>query len=177
MDLNKITQIRLLKKDYKKFDRHPYYKLVYIDKNNYLDYIYELNTVITYIHKQLTDWEDAPIYQDVIERFNSDSHCLMFFYNNEPIGWNWGNPNVTFDWKTNTQTLNPNEVYGGGCFVTNLIDRPADAGLINYNMIFEHWIYVMGYDTVYGYLDDWNRVARRVNFQNGLTVYNFIKEE
>jgi len=34
----------------------------------------------------------------------------------------------------------------------------------------------MGYDVVYGYLDDWNRVARRVNFANGLTIYNFLKE-
>ena len=32
MDFDKITQIRLLKEDYKKFERYPHYKIVYIDK-------------------------------------------------------------------------------------------------------------------------------------------------
>ena len=43
-------------------------------------------------------------------------------------------------------------------------------------MIFEYWIEVMGYNIVYGYIDNWNKVAFRVNFQNGLKVYNFINE-
>ena len=176
IDFTKIHQIRLLRKDYKKMNRYPHYKMMYADKNNFNNFTDDLKTVIDYIKTQLTDWNDAPDWNEVLERFNSNSHCLLFYYNNKIIGWNWGNTNVALDWKTNIQDLPPNEVYGGGCFVTNLVDRPADAGLINYNMIFEHWLDIMGYDVVYGYLDDWNRVARRVNFANGLTIYNFLKE-
>lgn len=175
MQLDKIIQIRLLKQNYNKFQRYSYYKLRYVDKNNYTNFISDLNQVVTYIHKQLTNWDSAPTIEDVLKRFESNSHCLLFYYKDLCIGWNWGNPNVTIDWINNIQNLEKNELYGGGCFVTNLIDRPSHAGLINYNMIFEYWIDKLGYDTIYGYVDDWNRVALRVNFQNGLTIHNFLK--
>jgi hypothetical protein len=174
IDFTKIVQIRLLKKDYKKFPSKPCYSMVLVDKYNYTEYIEEINTVISLIKKELPDWEQAPTLEDILKRFNSNSHSLLFFYNNSCIGWNWGNKNVCFDWVENYQTLPEGELYGGGCFVSRLVDRPPHAGLYNYNMIFDYWINVMGYHTIYGYVDWWNKPAFRVNFQNGLTVFNYI---
>tara|TARA_R100000742_G_C4275530_1_gene96058 strand:- start:665 stop:1195 length:531 start_codon:yes stop_codon:yes gene_type:complete len=176
MDFDKITQIRLLKEDYKIFERYPHYKIVYIDKKNYLQYTNELQTVNEYVNKQLPNWEESPTHNDIPERFNCNSHCLMFFYKDNPIGWNWSNPNVSIDWKNSIQELLDDELYAGGCFVTNLVKRPANAGLINYNMIFEYYLEVMGYNVIYGYIDNWNKAAFRVNYENGLKPYNFINE-
>lgn len=177
MDLSKIVQIRLLKKDYKKFPPKDHFKMVYVDKENYSSFTAELQTVLDLIHGELTNWEDAPTYDIVLQRFEANSHCLLFYYNDNCIGWNWGNPNVCFDWINNIQDLPKGELYGGGCFVSRNVDRPANAGLYNYNMIFDYWINQMGYHTIYGYVDWWNKPAFRVNFQNGLTVFNYLNED
>lgn len=175
IDKKSIVQIRLLKDDFKVYDKKSHFKLVYVDKENYPLYSKELQIIIDLIHKDLPDWKDAPRFGDVFKRFVSNSHCLLFYYKNKPIGWNWGNPNVCFDWINKEQDLLNGELYGGGCFVSRSVDRPSNAGLYNYNMIFDYWINKMGYHTIYGYVDSWNRVALRVNFQNGLKIFEYLK--
>jgi hypothetical protein len=176
MDLSKIVQIRLLKNDYVKFPSKEYFNMIYVDRSNYHTFTSELQTVIDLIHSELIEWKDAPTYEVVVERFKSNSHCLLFYYNGNCIGWNWGNRHICFDWINKVQDLPEGELYGGGCFVSRNVDRPANAGLYNYNMIFDYWINQMGYHTIYGYVDWWNKPAFRVNFQNGLTVYNYLND-
>jgi hypothetical protein len=176
MSTDNSIQIQILKTDYKKMNRYPHFKMEYVDKNNFSEYVDDLKQVIMYIQKQLTDWPEAPNYTEVLKRFEGDSRCLLFYYNNSAIGWNWFNPNVALDWKTTIQELPENEVYGGGCFVTTLVDRPANSGMINYNMYFEYMLEILGYDVAYGYVENWNRTAKRVNFANGATFNNFLKE-
>jgi len=175
IDLSSTTQIRLLKEDYKRFPDKAHYSMKYADKTNVDKFSNDLKTVVDLINEELTDWDDVPNYETVLRRFEANSHCLLFYYNDECIGWNWGNDNVCFDWQTNIQDLPAGELYGGGCFVSRNVKRPADAGLYNYNKIFDYWINEMGYHTIYGYIDNWNKAAFRVNFQNGLTVYNYLK--
>jgi len=134
-----------------------------------------LNKIIEFHHKQL-DWDAIPTIEKCIKRFESKSMCLLFYYNNQCIGWNWANKDARFNWIDLDQILEENEIYLGGMFVTNVIERPADAGLYNYNMVFDYWFKTNLYDTIYGYCDDWNRTALRVNFLNGHIIYNWIKK-
>ena len=175
MNVQNIIQFRLLKNEHKKLPSKSHYKLVYVDSENYSSYLDDISTVVQYIQKQLSDWKDAPDLYDVHRRFSSNSFCYLFYYNDKCIGWNWGNPNVTPDWINIHTSLNEGEVYLGGCFVTNQTERPADAGIMNYNMFFDSCL-KLGYNPMYGYCDDWNRVAIRINYSNGWKPYNFIKE-
>ena len=169
-----IIQIRLLKENYKAFPPKSEYSMKYVDKNNFLEYDKDIKIVLDLINEELSDWELCPDYQTIVDRFDADSHCLLFYYNNRCIGWNWGNPKVCIDWITPLQDLKANEVYGGGCYVSRLVARPPHAGLYNYNLIFDYWIYKLGYDTVYGYIDSWNKAAIRVNWANGLHEFNYM---
>lgn len=174
LDLSKIVQIRLLKENYKKFPSKDHYEMVLVDKINYRDYLQELTSISSLIKKELPDWNEAPSLDTVLERFSADSHCLLFYYKKNCIGWNWGNKDVRFDWINKVQSLPDGELYGGGCFVSRSIEHPPDAGVYNYNMIFDYWINKLNYHTIYGYIDHWNKPAFRVNFQNGLTVHNYL---
>jgi len=175
MNKNEIIQIRLLKEDFKPYPKKDHYKMVYVDIENYKDFENDLKRVVSLVHNDLPDWDDAPTYEIVLERFKSNSHSLLFYYNDECIGWNWGTPNVCFDYINLHQTLKENELYGGGCFVSKSVKRPADAGFYNYNMMFDYWINNTDYDTFYGYVDYWNKAAIRVNFQNGVKVFDYLK--
>jgi hypothetical protein len=175
MNFNKIVQLRLFKDKQKLLKWKDHYKVVYLDKENYTQYEKELKQVIIYIKHQLTDWIDSPTYDVVEKRFDAGCFCFLFYYKDKCIGWNWGHKHVVLDWINVHNELPDDECYLGGCFVTNLVDRPADAGIMDYNMFIKE-SFNLGYNCVYAYCDDWNRVALRINFSNGGEVYNFIKE-
>ena len=94
---------------------------------------------------------------------------LLFYYKGQCIGWNWFNEKVRFDWVTVDKDLPKDWIYAGGCYVSNKVDRPSDAGVINYNMWLKHCL-DLGYNTICGYCDSWNRNAVRVNVINGLVL-------
>lgn len=175
MNLNEIVQFRLLRDEHIKLPKKSHYKLIYLDRDNYSNFLQDLELVISYIHNQLTDWIDAPTIEDVHKRFKSNSFCFLFYYKDNCIGWNWGNENFTPNWIDIHTKLKDGEVYLGGCFVTKLVDRPTDAGVMNYNMFFDECL-KLGYNPMYGYCDNWNRVAIRINYSNGWKPYKFIKE-
>jgi len=175
LDSTSTTQIRLLKENYKQFPYKAHYDMKYVDISNIDKYSNDLKIVVDLINEEITDWDDIPNYETVLRRFEANSHCLLFYYNSNCIGWNWGNDNVCIDWQTNIQDLPVGELYGGGCYVSRNVDRPADAGLYNYNKIFDYWINEMGYHTIYGYIDNWNKPAFRVNYRNGLTPFDYLK--
>lgn len=172
MDINKVVQYRLFPEEHRKIPRKEHYKMVWVNNSNYFDYQDELEGVIQLLHAQL-DWDGIPTFDNLIQRFEANSFCILFYYKDECIGWNWGNPNVTIDWTKTHTPLQKNECYLGGCFVSNLVDRPADAGICNYNMFFDEVI-KSGYGPLYGYCDDWNRVAIRINLANGWKPHDFL---
>ena len=173
MDLNEIIQFRITSDDFIKLPKKEHYSIRYVDNSNYNQYITELQYVIELLHKQL-DWHGIPTIEDCIKRFDSNSFCLLFYYNDKCIGWNWGNPNVTLDWINIQRKLNPAELYLGGCFVSKLENRPADAGWHNYNMFFDYCLTELGATKMYGYCDDWNKAAIRINLSNGWKYHNFL---
>jgi hypothetical protein len=175
MNVNEIIQLRLSKNDFLILPTKEHYKVVYIDKVNYKEYVDDINIVISLIKTDIPNWDNSPNYKDVVERFESDSHCLLFYYNDNCIGWNWANENVCFDWVNKIQDLSDGELYVGGCFVSKSVDRPADAGRYNYNMICEYWFNNTNCTTIYGYVDTWNKPAIRINLQTGVKFINYLK--
>jgi tRNA (Thr-GGU) A37 N-methylase len=174
IDFEKIIQVRLIKEDFIKLPNKDHFKLIFIDKNNHNEHSSDLKKIIKYIDNDLTNWINKPNYETIIKRFNSDSHCLLFYYMDQCVGWNWGNKNVTLDWINVYQTLNNGEIYAGGCFVTKSIYRPNDAGLYNYNMICDYWLNNLKYEQIFGYIDSWNKAAIRVNLQTGVKFHKYF---
>lgn len=174
MVFDEIIELKLDKDNFVKLEPKDCYSLIYIDKTNYQQHINDINKIIGLIKIDIPDWKESPDLDNILERFESDSHCLLFYYNNECIGWNWGNNNVCFDWINIYQKLNNGELYAGGCFVSKSVDRPADAGRYNYNMICDYWLNNMEYTTIYGYVDKWNKPAIRVNLQTGVKFVNYL---
>ena len=175
MDLKKVVQIRCRYKDFIKFPRSEDYSMLYVDKSNSMGLVKDLDQITYYINKELPDWDDAPTITDVFNRFKANSFCLLFYYKKQCIGWNWGNPNFTLDWINTYQELPKGHAYGGGCYVTKLVERPFSAGFINYNMYYEQML--IRYKTCYGYCDDWNKVAIKLNFKMGCHLHDFILEK
>jgi hypothetical protein len=175
MDITKLIQLRLLKKDFRKISFNENYTTLFLDKNNYLEHLPEFN-YISDLMKLDFDWDDIPNESDIHERFINNSHCLFWIYDNDPIGWAWSNYNVSFDWKTITQELKEGEIYGGGAFLSKTIKRPPNSGLIFYNLTFDYWLNEMNNNVIYQYSDNWNRVSSIMSYKNGFKKYNFIKE-
>lgn len=177
MITEKDHQVILFKENFRRMKHPSHFKMICVDKSNYTNFESDIKQVSNFLNNQLTDWNESPTYDDIVKRFNANSLCHLFYYNDSPIGWNWANDDVRFDWYTFDKSLPPNHCYAGGCFVTNLIDRPANAGIINYNMLFTDLIDRCGYDIVSGYCDWWNRNAVRVNRINGLLIQNWYFEK
>jgi tRNA (Thr-GGU) A37 N-methylase len=174
IDLEKIIQVKLTKNDFIRLPRKEHFNLIFLDNTNYTEYFTDLRKIIEYINNDLPNWERKPNYETVVRRFNSESHCLLFYYMDECVGWNWGNKNVTIDWINIYQTLNDKELYAGGCFVTKSVYRPNDAGLYNYNMICDYWLNNLKHESIFGYVDSWNKAAIRVNLQTGVKFHKFL---
>jgi hypothetical protein len=175
MNVNEIIQLRLSKNDFLKLPSKEYYKLVFLDKTNYKEKIDDINIIMSLIKTDIPNWDESPNFNDVIKRFESNSHCLLFYYNDNCIGWNWGNENVCINWINKFQNLLDGELYAGGCFVSKSVNKPPDAGRYNYNMICDYWLNNMGYTTIYGYVDIWNKPAIRINLQTGVKFVNYLK--
>jgi hypothetical protein len=169
-----IFELKLNKNNFVKLEPKNHYSLVFFDKTNYQQHINDINKIINLIKIDISDWKESPDLDNVLERLKSNSHCLLFYFDDECIGWNWSNKNVSFDWINTNQKLNDNELYVGGFFVSKSVNRPADAGRYNYNMVCDYWLNKMGYVTVYGYVDKWNKPSIRVCLQTGVKFVNYL---
>lgn len=175
IDFSTIKLFRLDKVDFKKIETENEYSLVYVDKNNYINYREELSFVTECIKDTLPDWNIELTPDQILERFNSDSHCLLFYYKSKCVGWNWGSPSVKFDWINEVKKLPEGFIYFGGCFVCKK-NTPPDAGLINFNYIFNYWLNQKNFETIVGYVDNWNRASIRVCLQNNLKIYDWFSD-
>ena len=171
--MENILQFKMIKDMFTKIEHKNYYKLKYVDLNNYIDCVDDFKIIIDLLHKQLK-WDGIPTLQQCYGRFRANSFCLLFYYNGNCIGWNWGNQNVTMDWINVDKKLTEYELYFGGCFVSRLVEKPSDAGSQNYNMCFDYCFNVLNAATMYGYCDKWNRAAIQINLSNGAKKYEFL---
>jgi hypothetical protein len=171
--MDNTVQLRLTKDKFVKIEHRDCYKLKYVDLNNYADYIDDFKIIIELLHRQL-EWDGIPTLEQCYKRFKSNSFCLLFYYNGNCIGWNWGNENVTIDWINVYKKLAKNEVYFGGCFVSKLVERPPDAGRQNYNMCIEYFLNVLNAIAICGYCDKWNRAAIQINLSVGGEKCEFL---
>jgi len=166
-------QVILYKENFKEFLYPSHYSMVNVDIKNYTNYKSELTEICNLVKNQLPDWESAPSYHDLEKRYNSNSKSVVFYYNQNPIGWGWYNSDVRINWIDLDKKLEENWVYGGGLFVSKLIERPKDAGMINYNKWLSYCINELGYDVFCGYCHSWNIPAMNVHLGNGLIIENW----
>lgn len=167
--------VRLNKVDFIKIKTQNEYSLRHVDKTNYKNYSEELSFISECIKKTLPKWDINLTPDQIIKRFNANSHCLLFYHKLKCIGWNWGNTSVKFDWVNETKKLPEGFIYFGGCFVSK-DSTPPDAGLINFNYIFDYWLNQKNFETVVGHVHDWNKASIRVCLQNNLKIYNWYSD-
>jgi len=173
MDPSKIVQLRLLKKDYKDIPFKEPYAVRFVDKHNYRDH---LSRLLRVTEMMVTDiqWIGIPDEDTLHKRFDQNSHCLIWEYNNQPIGWAWSNYNITIDWQEIYRKLPKGQIYGGGAFLSRKIKRPPNSGLIFYNLTFDYWLNKMNNDCILQYSDDWNRVSSIMSYKCGFKKFNFL---
>jgi len=167
------NQVILYKENFKKVEYPNHYSMIPIDSFNFMDYKKELMEVSKLIQEQLSDWEKAPTYSELEVRFLKKSKCVLFLYNNYPIGWGWYNNNVKVDWIHLNKELPVDWVYGGGLFVSRLVERPKDAGMVNYNRWLDYIVNELNYNVFCGYCHKWNKPAMNVHLGNGLIIQNW----
>lgn len=170
----KDIQLVVYRDSLRKYKQESHYRLVIVDKLNYTSYKSDLTKVVNLIKQQLTDWTTSPNYSDLITRFDINSICYLFYFKDECIGWNWTNKDFTADWVNIEQRFANNICYAGGSFVSNIITRPSNAGMSNYNLFFKTIFDTFPHiDTICGYCDWWNRPAIIVNYKNGFINKNW----
>jgi hypothetical protein len=175
VSLSEVKFVQLDRVDFKKINTNNEYRIVYVDKHNYLNYREELFSISQCIRKTLPNWDIDLAPKSIIQRFNSDSHCLLFYFNDKCIGWNWGNTSVKFDWINEIKKLPNGFVYFGGCFICKQ-STPPDAGLINFNYIFDYWLNKKNFDTIVGYIHNWNKASMRICLQNNLKIKDWFND-
>jgi len=145
-------------------------RLVHVE--NYLLFKDDLKRVLSLLEEQLPDWDERPKdFNDIIKRFNSESKCFLFYYNNECIGWNWINEKVRFNWRTIDKDLPEGWIYAGGLYLSNKVDRPPYSAKTFQN-IRSKYLFDNGYEKICVYCDSWNTNAVRMCTSN-----SFINED
>lgn len=172
MEIEEITQLKLTKDNFIKIEPERHYLMEKVTIDNHQRYKDSLERVIYYLNDQLV-WDGIPTYEESIERLKKGSVCFIFYYNGLSIGWNWVNQNVMINWKDVDKQLNGDECYFGGIYVSNRVFRPDDAGMININMFFNE-CFKLGYQTLYGYSDNWNKRPIKLMKENGCVVESFL---
>ena len=104
MDTHEIIQLRLLKEDFKKITFLENYTTLFVDSSNYKEHLSDLLSVSD-LMKLDFKWEGIPNEETLHKRFEHNSHCLFWKYNDTPIGWAWSNHNVTPLWESSIQQL------------------------------------------------------------------------
>ena len=131
MDINKIVQLRLLKKDFNKLVCDDIYSVLFVDKENYLGYVDKLLEVSSLMHLDF-EWDGIPTEEILHNRFEHDSHCLFWNLNNKPIGWAWSNYAVTPTWEESIQTLNE---MSNDCIYQYSDDWNRVSSILSYKMV------------------------------------------
>lgn len=176
MDIHKIVQLRLLKKDLPKFKPNNKYWFDTVTSFNLNDYIDKLKLVSQLIHTEL-NWDGAPTINDSIDRLNFGSVCNLFMYGDLCIGWYWTNSYcITEDWKTEYQKIKSNEIYIGGAFLSRILKPSSSSSYYFYRQGFEYSLLRENKDTMYLYSDDWNRASAQLSYRCGFHKFNFITE-
>lgn len=177
MDTNKIVQFRIKKENYNPPPYSDLYQYHTVDINNYKSNLDRLLNITKLIDIQIV-WDGNPNTKEKLQkRFESNSVCQLWIYDGVDIGWYWYNDNFTYDWVNIIQTLNKNEHYVGGAFVSNRVNRPPNSSFIFYNFSFINAFNNLKKDTVYIYGDDWNRASNILMYKSGCEQYNFIKKD
>lgn len=176
MEVDKIVQFKLLKNDFKKVNIDIEYQMIHLTKLNYTNYWRDLLHVINLISNDLK-WDGIPNKDDIINRFNNNSECFLWIYDNIVVGWGWFNKDITLDWINIYQKLNENGLYAGGAFVSKKIKTPTDSGFKFYNYSMDLFLNKFNYDVVYLYSDSWNRASAQLSYKCGFKKYNFLNDK
>jgi hypothetical protein len=175
MDLSRIVQFRLLKSEYTPPTYSDKYRYENIDIFEFKKDPQRLLNISEMIKNQI-EWGGVPdTFEKLYKRFKSNSFCQIWIYDDTDIGWYWYNHNVSLDWLSIDKKLNPNEIYVGGAFVSNKVERPANSSFIFYNFSFINAFNELNKDTVYIYGDDWNRASNILMYKSGCKQFNYLK--
>lgn len=174
MNIQGVVQIRLLKEHINRFTFNQNYTFTLVDSQNYKKYLSEL-ICVSDLMKEDFDWDGTPNEDDIHKRFENNSKCLLSYYNNNIVGWIWGNDNFTPYWKETIQQLNKNEIYVGGAFLSKKVERPKESGQVFYSMWFDYFLTNFDKEYAYSYVDDWNTHSLDLAYNIGMKQYDFIK--
>jgi hypothetical protein len=174
MNIQGVVQLRLSKENIKRFTLNQNYNFTLIDNTNYKNHLSDL-MYVSYLMKQDFDWDGTPNEVDINHRFENNSKCLLSYYNNKVVGWIWENDNFTPYWKENIQTLNKNEIYVGGAFLSKKVDRPKESGQVFYSIWFDYFLTNFNKQFAYSYVDKWNTHSLQLAYNIGMKEYDFIK--
>ncbi len=176
MDKENIIQFRYQSNEFIKSEslRSDDFELQYVDKHNYSDYIPDFHKLLDWIEIHLKTWKNAPTYDEIIKRFQSNSCCTLFYYKEEIIGWGWLNTNIAYDFINPNQSLDVGEMYFGGFAISKRIKTPKTSSKICFDMMCEYFFDELQIDVLYFYTNKWNVPALKV-FEN-VKHYNFINE-
>ena len=142
--------------------------------------LYNLQTVkedvlkVEQYHYEDIDWDKTPNYEEVEKRVASGSTCHLFYYRDLCLGWHWTSTVVTYDWITPIQELKPNEIYGGGAFISRKNKPSPSTALYFWRQGLEYDLNYHNADTMYLYTDDWNRSSTQLCYRNGFKDYSFL---
>lgn len=169
-----IVQLKLKVNKLKNIEFDEDYSIRFIDKSNYEKNIDDLLRVSKLMKKDF-DWEGIPNKETLHKRFQSNSLCLLSYYNNTLIGWIWANENYTPTWEESIQDLEDDEIYVGGSYLSKTVKRPSGSGLSFYYIWFKYFLYALNKNKAYSYVDDWNARSLDLAYKIGMKDYNFIK--
>ena len=177
MDTTKIIQLKLTKESLVPFEILEDYNIVLINKENYNNYIHEL-LYVSDLMKRDFDWVGIPDELMLHSRFEThNSSVHLFYYNNSPIGWMWGNHNQKPLCEEMYQPLKSNEMFVGGAFVTQkLKNKPKGCGVSMYHLTLKKFLEYDGIDCLYSHADTWNVKSIHICYKVVWYDFNFIKE-
>lgn len=177
MDINKIVQLKLLRKDLKPTQADARYTNSFITISNFEENIPNLQKVISFLHQDLL-WDGIPTVEEIKVRLSFGSVCMLWEFENKVVGWSWLNNNcITIDWKSEYIPFKQKtEQYGGSAFLSKSNKPEPSSGYKFYRYGIENMFKYFDKEILYLYADDWNRVSIMLCYRVGFKQYNFINE-
>lgn len=168
------VQLRLLKENLPEFKYNDEYHFISLNLSTVDFYSKEIKEIISY-HYEDIDWDGIPDYQTVKDRLAFGSRCHLWMHNSQCLGWHWTNGEcITYDWVTCAKELKPNELYGGGAFLSKKNKPHASSAYYFYRQGIEYSILLHRKEVMYLYADSWNRASTQLSYKCGFKPYNFV---
>ena len=174
IDVSKIDEFRLHRNEMSLIEPDERYSFSFVDNTSFKNNKDSLVKVIKFLHEDLV-WDGIPTIEQVKQRLDFGSICMLWKFENKVVGWSWLNNRViSFDWSSKHKELFPDEQYGGGAFLHRASSPEPKAGYKFYRFGIENMFKSYNKSVLYLYSDSWNRASSILSYRVGFKKYNFI---